>query len=485
MTSFRFHARYIIVAALALACASAFAGFPITNLIPPDILAALAVAGAGGMPFMIGDTEATLKEIAETIEKQGKAWDAWKETNDARIKALEKGLPTSDFEAKLAKIEKDVVAGEAISAKLTAAELEAKAAKAKAEETEKALGELEGEFEKFKLGASKQNDPRAQMKAWDGWARAVVDAHVKGVVNLTADQQKLLSDVAAEAKTMGVANDTTGGYLAPTEMTMEILKNVLEVSPVRSMVRVRSTANRSIQIPKRTGTFAAVWVAEQGTRAETDGLRYGMLEIPTHELYALVDVTEQNLEDSAYNLASEIQMEATEQFALAEGTAVVLGTGVGKPEGFMVNADVATVNSGAAAALTADGILRLKASLKTAYVRNASFALNRTSMGAVRRLKDGAGNYLWVPGIAQGRPNTLDGDPYVEVPDMADIAAGTKPIAYGDFNRAYTLVDRIAMAMLRDPLTQATSGVIRFIFRRRLGGMVVLPEAIKTQTVAA
>ena len=78
-----------------------------------------------------------------------------------------------------------------------------------------------------------------------------------------------------------------------------------------------------------------------------------------------------------------------------------------------------------------------------------------------------------------GKPNTIDGDPYVEVPDMPSEAANAYPIAYGDFNRAYTLVDRINMVALRDPFTQATSGNIRFIIRRRLGGQVVLAEAIR------
>jgi HK97 family phage major capsid protein len=87
-----------------------------------------------------------------------------------------------------------------------------------------------------------------------------------------------------------------------------------------------------------------------------------------------------------------------------------------------------------------------------------------------------------MPGIALGRPNTIDGDPYVEVPDMPNEGAGTTPVAYGDFARGYNLVDRIAMEMLRDPYTQATSGNVRFIFRRRLGGQVVLAEAIRKLT---
>ena len=142
-------------------------------------------------------------------------------------------------------------------------------------------------------------------------------------------------------------------------------------------------------------------------------------------------------------------------------------------------------NSGEAAAITADGLLSLKYGIKTAYARNASFALNRSTMGAIRRLKDGNGQYLWMPGIAMGRPNTIDGDPYVECPDMPNVQAGAFPVAYGDFRKAYTMADRVQMTLLRDPYTQATSGNVRFLFRRRFGGQVVLAEAIRKLKIAA
>ena len=127
----------------------------------------------------------------------------------------------------------------------------------------------------------------------------------------------------------------------------------------------------------------------------------------------------------------------------------------------------------------ADGILTLKHAIKTAYTRNATWALNRTTLGSLRKLKDANKQYIWMPGIALGKPNTIDGDPYVEVPDMPSEGANTYPIAYGDFARAYTLVDRLAMSLQRDNLTQATSGNVRFLFWKRVGGAVTLAEAIR------
>lgn len=415
------------------------------------------------------------------------AFDQFKKTNDERLARIEKGLPTGDLDAKLAKMEKDIVSGEAINARLTAAEQEVKAAKARADEADAALGELEAKISRGELGGANGKDGEQARKEWDRWARNAAKAIANGEINVSPEELRAIRDMNDRVRknVLTVGNDTTGGYLAPVEYVREIIKTVAEISPARSLARVRSTANKAIQLPKRTASFAAQWTSEAGTRSETTGLAYGMLEITAHEMYALIDISSANLEDSAFNMADEIQMEAAEQFATAEGTAFVTGSGVGRPEGFVTNSSVSTTNSGAAATVKADGMLQLKYSLKTAYAANATWTMNRTTMGAVRRLKDGQGNYLWMPGIANGRPNTIDGDPYVELPDMANEGSGTKPVAYGDFRRGYTLVDRIVMEMLRDPFTQATSGNIRFIFRRRVGGMVTQPEAIKILVCSA
>lgn len=418
------------------------------------------------------------------------AFEEFKATNDAAIVELKKkGATDTIVTEKLGKIEATLASFEDANQKATAAILETR----KAAEAEKAhVDELEATINRLSLkGSSDPAERAAELKSKvNDWARAVVGAATVGIPNLPEAQQKALAEVAAEYKAMGIANDTTGGYLAPAEYVREIIKGVTDVSPVRSLVRVRQTAAKSIMIPKRTGQFAAQWVADQGTKSETDGLRYGMWEIPTHEIYALIDISNQNLEDSAFNLESEISFESTEQFAVAEGAAVVSGNGVGKPEGFLTASGVSGNNSGSATTIAdadgqANGLISLKYGLKTAYARNAVWALNRTTMGSVRKLKDGDKGYIWQPGIGQGAPNTIDGDPYVEVPDMPSEGAGLVPIAYGDFARAYTLVDRIQMEMLRDPYTQATSGNIRFIFRRRLGGQVTLAEAIRKLTCAA
>jgi HK97 family phage major capsid protein len=425
----------------------------------------------GGAPSV----SETKKAIAEVMT----AFEEFKKTNDASLAEIKaKGASDPVLEEKLVKIEKTLIAHEAANQKLTLVE-----------QQKKAVDDLGERFDAIETAMKRKStgDVAADTEhknRVETWARSVIDASTKGVLNLDAEQQKLLQDVRNEYKALSVTPDTAGGYLAPVEYVREIIKSVTEISPVRSLARVRQTANKSVQIPKRTGQFAAVWVAEQGTRSETTGLTYGLEEIHTHEVYALVDISNQMLEDSAFNMQSEISEESSEQFALAEGTAFVSGNGVGKPEGFLSHSGLLTTNSGTAANIAdadgqANGLLSLKYAIKSAYHANSTWVMNRTTIGAARRLKDAEKNYIWQSGIALGRPNTIDGDPYVEMTDMPSEGAGLKPIVYGDFRRAYTWVDRIAMEMLRDPYTQATSGNVRFIMRKRVGGQVVLVEAIR------
>tara|TARA_R110000868_G_scaffold143949_2_gene362679 strand:- start:230 stop:1444 length:1215 start_codon:yes stop_codon:yes gene_type:complete len=395
------------------------------------------------------------EDIKNAISDLGQTFAEFKKVNDERLEQIEKGESSSYNEEKLSKLEAKMDSYEEMNQKLTIAEQNANDIKKQVSKIETMVSRPDSGFE------SKQIDE--YVNAFDVYCR-------KGLEGL---------DVA-EKKALTVSNDSTGGYLAPPEYVRELLKTVTEISPIRSIARIRSTASRSIQVPKRTGQFAAQWVSESGTRAETTGWNVGLEEIPAHEQYALVDISEQDLEDTVFNLEAEMQSEFSEQFAKAEGTAFVNGNMVGKPEGFMTNADVAEINSGSAAAITADSLISLVHNIKAEYSRNGIFVFNRNTLAAIRKLKDTAGQYVFQAGMSLqgGVTNTILGMPYVEATDMPSEGANTYPVAFGDFRRAYMIVDRVSLAVLRDPFTQATTGNVRYIARRRVGGQVIQAEAI-------
>ena len=397
-------------------------------------------------------------EIKSAVEQLGTAFEEFKKTHQEELKQIKsKGSADVITSEKLARIEKSLDQLEDVNQKVTKAKLAQDA-------NEEKLNKIETIVSRPGFDISAKADTSMEKKVFDKWLR-------QGKEALGPDELKVLT----------ASNDNTAGYLAPPEYVQELIKGIVEISPIRSIARVRSTTNRSVQIPRRTSTFAATFVAEQGSRTETTGYQVGMEEIPTHELYALVDISEQELEDSVFNLEQEMTSEFTEQFAKAEGNAFVSGNSVGKPEGIVTNSSVGVTASGVSASLNANSLISLYHAVKPDYSRNGTFVMNRSTLAAVRKLQDGSGQYVFQAGFSLqvGVPNTILGAPYVEATDVADVGSSTKPIYFGDFRRGYLIVDRVSMSIMRDPFTQATSGNVRYIARRRIGGQVILPEAIQ------
>tara|TARA_S200002703_G_scaffold154916_1_gene158437 strand:- start:11764 stop:12981 length:1218 start_codon:yes stop_codon:yes gene_type:complete len=402
-------------------------------------------------------------DIKSAVENMSKAFEEFKAVNDDRLAALEsKGASDPVVDQKLKNIESDLDKFEELNQKMVKSQLQQ-------ESVADRLASIETVLKRPNAAVSNQ-DIDTKMVIFDKWLR-------KGKDSLEP----------SEVKALTVSDDTSAGFLAPPEYVRELIKTITEVTPFRAAARVRQTAQKSIQVPSRTATFSAQFVAETGTRTETTGYTTQLEEIPTHEIYALVDISEQELEDAVFNLEAEMQTEFATQFAKAEGDAFINGNGVGRPEGVLSNSNVGTTNSGASAALTADGLIELVHDIKSDYIQNGRFMFNRTTLAAIRKLKDTAGQYVFQAGmmLTGGVPNTILGFPYIEAPDMPNVGAGNKPVVFGDFNRGYMVVDRVNLSVLRDPFTQATSGNIRYIARRRVGGQVVLAEAIRTQTVAS
>ncbi|CZT34622.1 phage major capsid protein [Rhizobium sp. 9140] len=289
---------------------------------------------------------------------------------------------------------------------------------------------------------------------------------------------------AEEVRALIVGDDTKGGYLAPAEFQTEVIKGIVDLSPIRQAVRVGSTSAGSVILPKLTGRPTASWVGEDEERPETT-MTYGQIEIPVHELACYIDVSLRLLEDSAINVESEIATELSQEFAIKEGAALSNGDGAKKPQGVQRMPGVAEVVNGSATALNPDRLVALMYALPAQYRSNASWLMNGTTLGLIMTMKDGQGNFLWQPSYQAGQPSTLLGRPIIEDPSMPDIANGAYPIQFGDFSKSYRVFDRVGMSVLRDPYTQATRGLVRFHARRRVGGGPVLAEALRKLKMSA
>jgi HK97 family phage major capsid protein len=345
-------------------------------------------------------------------------------------------------------------------------ELEAKTAKL--DDIEKKLADAEKRADSFELklkrpggSAAKDDAPAIETKAFTTFIR-------KGREALDA----------TEFKSLRVSDDTAGGYLAPAEFSREVDKNITQFSPIRMAARVGSTASGSVVIPRRTGAPTASWVGETETRPAT-GSAYGQIEIEVHEAACYVDVSNKLLEDAAVDIAGEVAFDLAEEFGRIEGVAFVNGDGVKKPLGFMSDANISYTAGGDASTVKPDGLIDIYYGLAPAYRQRATWLMNGSTLAAVRKLKDGQGQYLWQPALTAGQPETILGRPVVEAVDMPDIAGNAFPIAIGDFSVGYRIYDRVALSLLRDPYSVATSGLTRFHARRRVGGAVVRAEAIR------
>lgn len=305
----------------------------------------------------------------------------------------------------------------------------------------------------------------------------------KGKRMLTPDERKKL-----------ISTDATGaGYLAPPAFSAEVIRDIVEMSPIRELAEVRSTSRSYIQIPRREATGEAKWINEGSTRNEVQNPEYGMERINNHPLHALHLATNEQLEDSVVDIEAAIRNDIAEQIAKSENRAFILGSGAGQPTGILENDDISRVNTGDSSKITADGLIDLHYEIKTPYSdsNNAFWLMDRKTIREIRKLKDSDGDYIWNPGLASDQQPTILEAGYREATDLVapdsdgTYTTGEEPILFGDYMEGYTISDRVQIAIQRLVEKYSDQGAVGFQARRRVGGQVTKAEAIAVQKVAA
>ncbi|MEI6798423.1 MAG: phage major capsid protein [Pseudomonadota bacterium] len=281
----------------------------------------------------------------------------------------------------------------------------------------------------------------------------------------------------AERKTFMVSSDPQGGYLAQPEISGEIIRDLIEFSPIRSLASIAGTSQPSVIYTTRGLLSGAAWHGEVVTVPETTGNPFGQREIILRRLSTFVDISNQNLLFAPAAIA-EVNAAIAEDFAKKESVSFVSGSGVLDPVGIMTNADIGYVPMLDAALITSDGLIKGFYKMPMTYRNKGTWVMNGTTLSAVRTLKDTTGNYLWQRSLQDGQPETLLGRPVVECLDMPDVGANTFPILYGDFS-GYRIVDGLAMSMLVDPYSQAANQRTRIHATRMVGADVLAPFKFK------
>jgi HK97 family phage major capsid protein len=197
-----------------------------------------------------------------------------------------------------------------------------------------------------------------------------------------------------------------------------------------------------------------------------------------------VFISQELLEDSAFNLSSEIASMLGERLGRIEGSAMTTGDGSGDPNGIVTAAGTG-VTSAAAAAFTADEVIGLVHSLDPAYRSGSSvgFMFHDTALLYMRKFKDANGQYLWAPGMTASEPDRLFGFPYTINQAMEPLVSNVpvtakKHVLFGDFSK-YVIRDVSSMRFYRLDERYRDTDQTAFIAFKRLDGDTIRAEALK------
>ena len=289
---------------------------------------------------------------------------------------------------------------------------------------------------------------------------------------------------ADEAKSLTVATSASAGYLVPPQFSVELLKYLVQFSPIRAYAKVMQVSGQSITFPRRTSLLAATWVSETGARTESQPT-FEQVAISNFELATFVDVSNQLLEDNAYDLEGELANEFGLAFAQAEGVAFVNGTGTpgGQPMGLLTSPQITSMPSAMAGKVGLADIIGMFHAIPSAWAQQGVWVMNRTTMASLRGILDSLGRPIFLDAVSSTAPSSLLGRPIVEAIDMPNVASGLTPILFGDLG-GYRIVDRVGLSTLRDPFTQAAVGQTRLHARKRTGGDVTDGKRFIKLTVA-
>ncbi|QUT04834.1 phage major capsid protein [Sphingobium phenoxybenzoativorans] len=297
-----------------------------------------------------------------------------------------------------------------------------------------------------------------------------------------------------EIRAAATKTDGEGGYLAPVEWDRTLSGRLKQISKIREYATVQTISGAGFTKVFTDRAIGSGWVGEQASRPATSTPAFTSLAFPLGELYANPGATQGLIDDAEVDIEAWLAGEVSTEFARQEGIAFLSGDGSNKPHGLLTyvtgaaNAarhpwgDIKVTNSGAGAAITTDGILGIIYDLPADYEANAKLFINRSSVGALRKLKDAGNNYIWQPAFEAGQPSTISGVPIVDIPGMPIVGANNIVALYGDMAETYIVVDRYGIRVLRDPFTNKP--FVQFYTTKRVGGGVKNPDAMKALKIS-
>ena len=398
-----------------------------------------------------------MSKVLELKEKRAKAWEAAKAFLDS--KQGSNGLMSAEDAATYDRMETEVVdLGKEIDRLERQAVIDAELAKASsAPITNKPNAQLSGET---KTG-----------RATDEYRRAFWD-------NMRNRNSYEIQNA------LSIGTDSEGGFLCPEEYEKKLVEALEDEVFFRNLATVIRTSSGDRKIPIVTSKGEAAWIDEGGQFPESDD-SFGQTSIGAHKLATMIKVSDELLNDSVFNMEQYISKEFGRRIGTKEEEAFFVGDGTGKPIGiFNKTGGAETGVTAATTGITFDDVMDLYYSLRAPYRNKATWILNDSTVKAIRKLKDGNGNYIWQPSVREGEPDRILNRPYRTSIYVPELAAGSRVMAFGDFSY-YWIADRQGRSFKRLNELYATTGQVGFLASERVDGKLILPEAVKTLDIKA
>jgi HK97 family phage major capsid protein len=297
-----------------------------------------------------------------------------------------------------------------------------------------------------------------------------------------------------ERKALNTVTPEEGGYAVPEELDRTLIELARDAVVMRQECRVISLGGTGYSKLVNLGGTTSGWVGETDPRPATGTSKLTVVKPSWGEVYANPQATQGMLDDAFFDVESWLGTEVNQEFTEQEEAAFSYGNGVGKPKGLFAFATEAKGDKdltfgklqhllASGAGLNSDDLIKVIHTLRKPYRAGAKWMMNGLSVMQARLLKDTEGNYLWRPGLSEGAPSILLGYGIAENEEMPDIAAGSQSIAFGNFKRAYTIIDRIGTRVLRDPYTNKP--YVGFYTTKRVGSMLENHQAVKMLQMGA
>lgn len=396
-------------------------------------------------------------DLNSTIVELNRAFAAFRDKNDERLTALERGRDDVVTNEHVDRINADV-------SRLTGV-IEAQ------QQTIDAMRIGGG------AGSGVSAEAREHATAFNQWFR-------RGDV-----AEATLRDLQVRAA-LTSQSDPDGGFVVPEEMDTMIGRVLSTVSAMRSICRVVSTGSAEFSLLVNKGGSTGSWVGEEDSRGTTSTPNLAEISIQAMELSANPGITQRMLDDASFDVSAWLADEVAITFAEMEGAAFISGSGVKRPRGILSYDTVANASyawgslgyivTGAAADFASsnpiDNLIDLMFAAKAGYRNNGTFLTADATVAKIRKFKDTTGQLLWAPPTADA-PATILGKPVVTDDNMPVAGANNMIMAFGDFSRGYTITDRVGTRVLRDPFTNKP--YVQFYTTKRVGGGVTNYEAIK------